>query len=102
MTNTDFRSQEYNPAQGQSSSNNIYSSPLKDARELSLKAHDVSLEPMKAGEPNISGSQNVSFFENKKTLKQLVYFKHTSYQLTSNNLIPVNISNITVLTLRMT
>ena len=73
MTNTDFRSQEYNAAQGQSSSNNIYSSPLKDARELSLKAHDVSLEPMKAGEPNISGSQNVSFFENKKTLKQLVY-----------------------------
>ena len=74
MTNTDFRSQEYNPVLGQSSSNNIYSSPLKDARELSLKAHDVSLEPMKAGEPNISGSQNVSFFENKKNLKQQVYF----------------------------
>ena len=101
MTNTDFRSQEYNPVQGQSSSNNIYSSPLKDARELSLKAHDVSLEHMKAGEPNISGSQNVSFFENKKTLKQLVYL-NTSYQLTSNNLIPINFSNITVLTLRMT
>ena len=45
----------------QSSFNNVYNSALQKAADLSLKAHEKAFEPMKAGEPNISGSQYVSF-----------------------------------------
>ena len=54
------RRQEDNAILSRASLNNVYSNALQNAATLSLEASEKALEPMKVGEPSISGSRSVS------------------------------------------